>query len=244
MTRMFTINGRRMTTWNVFVGCLFNCIYCHAREEALTRLRHIARYRDGFKPHLVWSEMNRRFRPGDFVFICYMGDISWAARHELELIWRYIALFPETRFLFISKAPMVFLQWLEWGFEPTANIYFGTTIESNIDHGVTTAPAPELRYRAMVELQHPHKFISIEPLMNFHLCTLVNWIKEIGPEIVEIGPDNYGNNLPEPASLISGAMNAWKVRTLLEMLREFVPMLVEKPGLSRLLDNAAAPRSS
>jgi len=76
--------------------------------------------------------------------------------------------------------------------------------------------------------------------MNFHLRTMVDWIKEIGPEIVEIGPDNYNNNLPEPASFVSGCRAPWKVRTLLEMLRDFVPTVVEKPGLSRLLDSVPA----
>lgn len=56
-TRMFTIDGKRMKTWNVQVGCYFNCTYCSARNLALTRLKNTDRYREGFKPHLVELEV-------------------------------------------------------------------------------------------------------------------------------------------------------------------------------------------
>lgn len=241
MTRMFTINGRRMRTWNCFKGCKFDCTYCNARRLALTRLAHLPQYADGFYPRLVEQAMGQTFQDGDFIFIAYMGDIAWACRGELEAIMARVSMFPLTTFLMLTKAPSIFLEWQEaWGFEPPLNMYLGATIESNIDHKVTKAPPPEKRYQAMVQLQHPHKFISIEPIMNFHLRTMVDWIKEIGPEIVEIGPDNYNNNLPEPASFVSGCRAPWKVRTLLEMLRDFVPTVVEKPGLSRLLDSVPA----
>lgn len=235
-TRMFTIKGRRMKTWNVWKGCKFDCTYCSARRLALTRLKHFPQYSDGFYPRLIERELGRSFRDDDFVFIGYMGDIAWASRNELEPIMARVRMFPLTTFLMMTKAPNIFLEWQEeWGFEPTLNLYLGTTIESNYDHGVTKAPAPEKRYRAMVQLDHPRKFISIEPLMDFHLGTLVEWMKDINPDIIEIGPDNYGNNLPEPVSAISGFRAPWKVRMLVDMLRDFCPDVVEKPGLSRLM---------
>lgn len=240
MTRMFTIGGRRMKTWNVFKGCKFDCTYCSARKLALTRLSHLPQYADGFYPRLVEQALWKSFQDDDFVFIAYMGDIAWAGRGELEAIMARVSMFPLTTFLMVTKAPNIYLEWQEvWGFEPPINMYLGATIESNIDYKLTKAPPPEKRYLAMAQLQHPHKFISIEPIMNFHLRTMVDWMKEIGPEIVEIGPDNYNNNLPEPASFISGARSLWKVKMLLEMLRDFVPTVVEKPGLSRLLDSCA-----
>jgi len=238
LTRMFTIRGQRMKTWNVFKGCKFDCTYCSARRLALTRLSHLPQYADGFYPRLVEQALGKSFQEGDFVFIGYMGDIAWAYKGELETIMARVATFPLTTFLMLTKAPSVYLEWQEaWGFKPPPNLYLGTTIESNYDHKVSKAPPPEKRYQAMVQLDHPRKFVSIEPLMDFHLATLVTWMKDIKPDIIEIGLDNYGNNLPEPKSAITGGRSPWKVKTLVQMLRTFCPDVVEKPGLTRLLYN-------
>lgn len=231
MSRMFTYQGKTMKTWNCFVGCEFNCTYCSARKLALTRLKHAERYKTGFSPHVVEKELRRRFNPGDFRFVAYMGDISFAPYAAVSSIIENVVSQPAVKFLFCTKNPAVYSS---WGLEFPDNLYLGATIETNFDHGLSKAPAPRDRYIAMKVLDHPRKFISLEPLMNFHLRTLVDWIKEIRPEIIEIGPDNYHNSLPEPCSGISGFKAPWKVRILLEMMREVCPTVVEKPGLARL----------
>lgn len=231
MSRMFLIDGAPMKTWNVQIGCDFNCLYCNARKLALTRLKHSLRYRDGFKPHPVLSELRKRFHPGDFVFVGYMGDISFANRRFVKIILSIIEEQPDVRFLFCSKNPMVY-HW--WGLRYPDNLYLGATIETNYDFKVSKAPEPFHRYRAMKLLDHPHKFISIEPLMDFHLRTLVDWMREIDPEIIEVGPDNYHNNLVEPNAVASRFRAPWKVRWLLDGLREFCPNVIEKKGLERL----------
>jgi len=52
-------------------------------------------------------------------------------------------------------------------------------------------------------------------------------ILDINPEIVEVGADNYNNNLPEPSP--------YKVNILLTELRKFGRTVIEKQGLDRLL---------
>jgi len=230
-SRMFQVGGKPMKTWNVHVGCDFLCTYCNARRTALTRLRNSPRYKDGFTPHLVKEELSKKFAPGDFVFVGYMGDISFASRPIIVDLTCRIAEQPEVNFLFCTKNPLIY--WY-WDLIYPNNLYLGATIESNFDHGVTKAPAPLHRYEAMRALPHPRKFISMEPLMDFHLRTFVDWMKEIDPEIIEIGADNYHNHLPEPKSEKSGARAPWKVSWLLESLREFCPTVVEKAGLERL----------
>jgi len=228
---MFQVGGKPMKTWNIHVGCDFHCTYCNARRLALTRLKNSPRYQDGFTPHLVEEELSKKFAPGDFVFVGYMGDISFASRPVIVDLTARISDQPEVNFLFCTKNPLIYWDWhIVW----PENLYLGATIESNFDHGVTKAPAPFYRYEAMKALDHPHKFISIEPLMDFHLATFVRWIKEIMPEIIEVGADNYHNHLPEPKSEISGFRSPWKVRWLLKYLREFCPTVVEKVGLDRL----------
>jgi len=233
VTRMFTIGGKPMRTWNVFVGCGFDCIYCSARRLALTRLKYSPRYRDGFNPHLEEKDLGRKFRPGDFVFVGYMGDISFASRPVIINILERIVAQPEVKFLFCTKNPLIYWR---WNLIYPNNLYLGATIESNYDLGLSNkAPAPYFRYIAMKALDHPHKFISIEPLVDFDLSTFIDWMKQIRPEIIEIGPDNYHNNLPEPVGDLPVVDAAGKVRRLLEMLRDFCPTVVEKPGLNRLL---------
>ena len=131
MSRMFLINGKPMVTWNIFTGCRFYCSYCNARKAAETRFRHAPRYRDGFVPGFNENELNRKFKPGEFVFISYMGDIYWALHPWADIILGHISCFPETEFLLMTKAPEVFHQW-KLNIPP--NIYLGTTIESNRDH--------------------------------------------------------------------------------------------------------------
>lgn len=227
MSRMFLIpvDGelRPMRTWNCFVGCLYDCTYCNARKAALTRLKHSLRYRDGFKPHLVKEELSKKFNPGDFVFICYQGDISFASRPIIIDLCCRIAAQSKVNFLFCTKSPLHYWYWhMVW----PENLYLGATIETNRDLGLSRAPAPSHRYEAMQALDHPKKLISIEPICDFDLDEMLTWMEEIKPEIVEVGADNYHNNLPEP--------KWYKVQSLLNGLRDICPTVVEKTGLHRL----------
>ena len=222
-SRMFQVGGKPMKTWNIHVGCDFNCTYCNARKTALTRLKNSPRYKDGFFPHLVREEFGRRFQPGDFVFVGYMGDISFAIRPIIIDLCRVIQEQPEVNFLFCSKSPLIYWFWnIHW----PANLHLGTTIETNRDYHLTRAPAPLYRYIAMRALDHPKKFISIEPICDFDLAEMLSWMAEINPQIIEVGADNYHNNLPEPP---------WeKVEQLRDGLKNICPTVVEKVGLERL----------
>lgn len=222
-SRMFLIDGKPMTTWNVLIGCRFECSYCNVRKLVVTRLKNSQRYAEGMKPRLVSELLARRFRKGQFVFVGYMGDIAWQPKKNVELVLEVTYNFPDTWFLFCSKNPAVYT---EWGFEYPENLYLGTTIETNQDYVVSKAPPPAERYKAMVQLRHPKKFVAIEPIMDFHLGTMVDWMERISPSIIEVGPDNYNNDLKEPPP--------WKVNMLLENLRKICPTVVEKRGLERL----------
>lgn len=230
MSRMFLVAGKPMKTWNIHVGCDFNCTYCNARKTALTRLRHSPRYRDGFKPHLVSEELRKRFSPGDFVFVGYMGDLSFAPRAVIVDIVEIIRRQPDVDFLFCVKNPAIYWYWRLYYPD---NLYLGATIETNYDFNLSRAPAPEDRYQAM-RVDYPRKLIAMEPLMDFHLPTVVDWMKEIKPVIIQVGADNYHNNLPEPRGRASQTRAPWKVNWLLEELRKFCPTVVEKKGLERL----------
>lgn len=227
MSRMFTIptpNGQKvMRTWNVFVGCRFECTYCNARRLALTRLKRLPRYQDGFQPHLVYEEMGRQFAAGDFVFISYMGDISFASLGIVQSILGQVALQPDVNFLTCTKNPSIYKSWPA---RLPANLYLGATIETNRDYGLSNAPVPMYRYLAMKQLFHPRTLISIEPICDFDLDILLGWMDDIGPDIIEVGADNYHNNLLEPP---------WdKVQKLIEGLEYICQTVIRKVGLERL----------
>jgi len=220
---MFQVGGKPMKTWNCFVGCLFECTYCNARKTALTRLKHSPRYKDGFNPHLVENVLSRKFKSGDFVFVSYQGDIAFASRPIIVDLCCRIIEQPEVNFLFCSKSPINYWHWhIYW----PVNLYLGATIETNRDYHLTRAPAPLHRYTAMRALDHPKKFISIEPVCDFDLDEMLSWMAEINPQIIEVGADNYHNDLPEPP---------WdKVERLIKGLEDICPTVVRKVGLERL----------
>ena len=48
-------------TWNPVIGCKHNCSYCWARNLAETRLAHMDKYKDGFKPNIAEYELKKNF---------------------------------------------------------------------------------------------------------------------------------------------------------------------------------------
>ena len=217
--KMFTYNGKRMKSWNLFTGCNFNCSYCWARQLAKTRLK--ASYPNGFIPTTHPDRFNRQFQPDDFVFPISMGDIAFAPSVVVDCILLTAKKHPATNFLLCTKDPSIFHKVVFH--QP--NIYLGATIETNRHYNLSKAPIPYVRASAMRDISHPHKFIAIEPIMDFDI-EFISWLARIQPSIIEVGADNYHNNLPEP--------NADKVNALLDFLKDICPVVVEKQGLERL----------
>lgn len=220
-SKMFTYNGKRMVTWNPFTGCNFNCSYCWARKLAEGKLK--ASYPNGFIPEFHPNRINRKFKAGEFVFVSSMGDISFCPDYDYVEIMSTVADNPETRFLILTKAPSMYIA---NQFPP--NIYAGATIETNRDITLNYSKAPNPRQRAldMMMSDYQPKFISIEPIMDFDLAVFAEWLYDINPEIVEIGADNYHNDLPEPS---------WdKVYKLIDILTLHGVKVIQKDGLQRL----------
>jgi hypothetical protein len=199
-------NGRKMfnivtKTWNPVTGCYHNCIYCWARKLALGKLKNINRYKDGFIPKLNRSEFNDRFN-GGIVFVTDMGDLfgDFIPSQWIKKVIRHVKDFPNTYFLFLTKNPARYHEFLG---EFPSNVILGTTIETNRDDlylkkGISEASLPSERYKAMIQLNWNKKFVAIEPTLDFDIKEFIRWILEIKPLMVYIGYDNYNNKLPEP----------------------------------------------
>ncbi len=232
MSKMFlmpTPEGLKpMVTWSPFSGCNFQCSYCWSRDLVENgRLKRSLKYQHGFAPTFHPNELHKTFKPGVFCFVSSMGDVSFASRGELLQVLEVIRRFPETSFLLCTKNPAFYL-----GYEDQLppNVYLEATIESNRHYpDITRAPAPFDRYRALAIVNSTRKFLSVEPILDFDLEMLVDWVLKISPRILEIGADNYKHNLPEPS---------WeKVEAFMQAIRRYVPTVIEKPGLGRLKIN-------
>jgi len=189
-------------TWNPVTGCYYRCNYCWARELATTKLKNSHRYVQGFKPMLNEGEFHTKFKNSDLVFVSDMGDL-FGNFMPSDWIWKvieYIKCFPETSFLFLTKNPDRYHEFL---FEMPLNVILGATIETNIDqtlqiNQMSIAPPPSKRYRAMRDLEWDKKLVAIEPILDFDLETFSSWIEDIFPFLVYVGYDNYCHKLTEP----------------------------------------------
>lgn len=219
MARMF----RKVTrTWNPITGCLHNCVYCWARRLVESRLKKISRkYSDGFKPSFHPEELNRKFRPGEFVFVSDMGDMwgDWVPDEWILGVLEVVKKHPEATFLFLTKNPYRYFQIndnLEGlkriGIENVfglSNAVFGVTLETDDDalyrkYKISKALLPSRRLLWMAFKEKlfedepvPHTMISIEPILDF-THAFPEKIVELEPGFVYVGYDNYNNKLPEP----------------------------------------------
>lgn len=202
-------------TWNPIKGkCPHDCYYCYCK-------RYYSESHPQPELHLDEKELKVDLGEGNFIFVGSSCDV-WAEAIPREWIDRVLVKCQahSNRYLFQTKNPGRFHSYLE--VVPLHSV-FGTTIESNRSK-VGLAPLPYYRYKAMREMPG-HKMVSIEPVMDFDLYTMVKWIQEIAPDFVSIGADSKGHHLPEPSSD--------KVDSLIEELSKFTEVKI-KNNLRRL----------
>jgi len=139
-----------------------------------------------------------------------MGDVAFCKGNWMERILARIKQLPDRTFLIQSKDPSVF-----GNFRFPDNVRLGTTLETNRDdlyEGISKAPPPSQRYKAMMKLQHPRKIVTIEPVLDFDVEIMAKWVREVRPEVCYVGYDSKRNYLPEP--------ELQKVKALMTKLRE------------------------
>jgi len=206
-------------SWNPVTGCTHRCTYCWAMRLIETKLKDHPKYRNGFSPTLHPEELSRRFTARDVVFVVDMGDLFSEGVPDdwIRAVLRRARESP-ARYLFLTKNPARYHRFLE---EFPRSSVLGATIETNRDDlamSVSRAPPPSQRYKAMRDLPWPHKYVSIEPVMEFDLEELALWVEEIRPVSVHVGYDNWNSRLPEPP--------LWKVRALIERVSRVAPVTV------------------
>ena len=186
-------------TFNPFVGCKHGCIYCYARKIA-KRQKHRCIDCYNFVPHEHPERLGKKFPKGSQVFVCSMGDITFATEEYRQRIYDVIREQPGVTFLLQTKDPIVFMADLKDGLVPE-NTILGITLETDkreIIEKYSNAIYPFDRVAVMELLKH-RKYVTIEPIMDFDLEMMVDCIRDIDPEFVYIGYDNHRHRLPEPS---------------------------------------------
>ena len=200
--------GDSKKQWNVAVGCNFDCTYCKKSFQAQMKRQKPLIDKNGnkrgcqdcydFKPHFHESRLNDqlpRTTGDEFIWVCSSGDISAFPNMWIYKILEKVRKHPNKTFFFQSKNPKTFER-----FNFPYNVILGTTIESNRYYPmISKAPRPDIRADDFSNIKYWRKRVTIEPIMDFDLDIMFDWIYLIRPEIVYIGYDTKKSGLNEPS---------------------------------------------
>jgi len=193
--------SKSIKQWNPFVGCGHDCKYCRPSFQAqLKRRRKNCEKCYQFVPHTHPERLNRslpKTRYGQFIFTCSSSDIAFCPNDYLEEIVARIKQESHKTFLIQSKDPKTFNR-----VTFPDNVVLGITLETNKDglyEVISKAPKPSQRYRDFIEIQHPVKMVTIEPVIEFDEEVMIAWIQALDPCMVWLGYDSRKIHLPEPA---------------------------------------------
>jgi hypothetical protein len=100
-------------------------------------------------------------------------------------------------------------------------IFFYSDVMAN-----SPKPYDRAKYMKMLSDCGFETFITIEPILDFDLSSMVELLKQCSPKQVNIGADSGRNNLPEPSKS--------KVLELVSELQKFT-IVHNKSNLQRLL---------
>ncbi len=200
-------------SWNPWVGCNHNCRYCDPSfKRQAKRQKKRCKLCYGFVPHFHPERLkNQSFPKHGLIFVCDMGDIAFATKDQIILILDVIRNHPQSTFLLQSKNPSCF-----YGLNIPDNAIVGTTLESNRFHPeITNAPAPGNRAYWLSRIICKHKAVTIEPIMQFDHEVFVGMIRDIHPDWVWVGYNNY----PKSVSLEEPSKE--RTLALIESLKSF-----------------------
>lgn len=188
--------------WNPVWGCLNNCKYCYARKIAKRFWKVIYKreidflqskfcYNGTWAPEMIEKKLKNfepiflehRFKQGepDFpskpskIFVNSMSEIYYWDKLSMLRVIETIKKYPQHTFMFLTKFPQVYKN-----YNFPENCWLGITItnlNANLNHN--------LNYFA--EIKNNVKFISFEPLLDFHIFGFLAYIITLKPNWIIIG---------------------------------------------------------
>ncbi len=197
-------------TWNPIKGkCYHDCSYCYMK-----------RFGKQSELYLNEKEMNEDLGSGNYIFV---GSSTDMFAEDVDGDWISKVLdkcrkHPGNKYLFQSKDPDTM-----WYYD-MSNINFmaGTTIETNrhLPDIMCKSPSPENRAYNLSWFTDAPRMVTIEPIMDFDIREFKILMRAAEPQIVNIGADTCGHNLPEPS--------AEKIRELITLLAPHTKINLKK----------------
>jgi DNA repair photolyase len=214
--------------WNPVSGrCSHNCSYCYVKRIA-KRFHH-----EQAEPHIVKAELHTNLGRGNKIFVCSGCDLFARDVPDEYIIGviNHAHLFSYNTYLFQTKNPERFASPLI-GLSAEQDILC-TTIETDqyLPEIMRNAPEPSVRaeYLSAMRENGFRTMVTIEPIMEFCLESMLSLIRKIWPKQVNIGADTGNNHLPEPSPE--------KIAALVGALRSFTRVHL-KNNLKRLYREA------
>ena len=180
--------------------CHHDCVYC-STKFLMKRFSSIrAKYSGSIR--LIEKELKVRYGKGKTIFMVNCSDLFevMVSLYFIMQVLAHACKWPDNTYIWQTKNPRRYLE-IDPSLFPPKSV-FGTTIETNRDDltkKISAAPSPYDRMLAMCDVRSP-KFVTIEPIMDFDVNVLVEWLVRIKPDYVYIGADSKNCNLPEPSS--------------------------------------------
>jgi protein gp37 len=213
-------------TWNPLAGkCPHNCSYCYVNKMS---------FRPGIKNkysgdiRLCDIAMKKNLGENNNYFVCSMNDLfadGVPVDYALSILNKCHQ--HNNSYFFQTKNTENMYSFYIGDMFPKNSILC-TTIESNYYYDNFMGNAPNILNRVywFARIKNMTKHITIEPIFNFHLKSLVLDIIACNPSQVNIGADSGRNNLPEP--------NKDKVLALIAELEKITKVNIKK-NLKRLI---------
>lgn len=180
-------------TWNPIKGkCFHGCTYCYMKKMC-PRLK---------TPRLDAAELTSYLECANFIFVGSSIDM-WAKdipNSWIEIVLNYCNK-SANKYLFQSKNPSRILDFITHPVFHRSVVC--TTIETNRSYPkiMRNSPAIEDRVKAMEKIADLGiaTYVTLEPLMQFDLDELVEYIRRCKPKQVNIGKNtNWKIEIPEP----------------------------------------------
>lgn len=210
--------------------CPHECEYCSIQD---LQRRFPEQLPYSGRLFLKEKELAVNYGAGKIIFIENCNDLFSEGVPEqwIEQILAHCKEFENNTYVFQTKNPYRIVQILRKNRNMFPNeSLIGCTIETNRENNIGNAPARLVRMGAMSSLDSVYNFntfITIEPIMDFDVELLVNWIAIANPRFVNIGADSKNHGLPEPS--------AEKVSMLIDGINALGIQIREKHNLERLM---------
>lgn len=202
--------------------CPHKCSYCYVKRN---RFGVAPRYQGELR--ILPDELMVNYGTGKTIFIEHMNDLfaDGVTNTMIANILSHCRLYPGNKYVFQTKNPERAIHFLNAGL----NFMLGTTIESNRSYPeLSASPSPLTRAVGLLRFHNfCDTFVTIEPIMDFDVSILVDWLKQLQPTFINIGADSKGCNLPEPPPE--------KVKEFIIKLGEAGIVIRKKVNLGRML---------